>query len=98
MRGKFRRAFNKVYKKLIKYYDEALIISVIHSSKLSLFIIFVVASTNGPTIINAILFILFLILTTISYQNMRLIWKLTIIYDSAIILTFYAVEVFNIDS
>ena len=69
LRGKIRRASYRVYIKLAAFFGNFIDLAIIHSSKFSLFALFVVSSTNGPTIFNAILFIFFLILATISYQN-----------------------------
>ena len=70
----------------------------IHSSKISLFALFVVSSTNGATIFNALLFILFLTLSTINYHWVRRIWGLTIILDAFIIISMYTVEVQRFDT
>ena len=61
-------------------------LAIIHSSKVSLFVLFVVSATTGATVINAMLFSLFLVLTTISYQNVQKFWKITIV-TTAIVLT-----------
>jgi hypothetical protein len=61
-------------------------LAIIHSSKVSLFVLFVVSATTGATVINALLFSLFLVLTTISYQNVQKFWKITIV-TTAIVLT-----------
>lgn len=93
MRGKVRKFVYKQYRQIDTYTDTARDLALIHSSKLSLFVLFFVSVTTGATVINTILFSLFLILTTISYHNVQRFWRLTIIATATIITTLYAIQI-----
>lgn len=72
-------------------------LALLHSTKLSLFILFFVSSTTGATIFNTILFLLFLILSTVSQEKAYIFWKTAILVNSMIIMTIYAAEVVELD-
>ncbi len=97
LRTKIRKASYKVYKKLNSYFEQFLLLAIIHSSKVSLCALFLVSSTCGPTIFNAILFLMFLALSTISYQNVQKYWKLLIFINCIIVQAIFAVQVFDHD-
>lgn len=67
--------------------------TIIHSSKIALFALFAV-SVSYPNLFNAILFILFLMLSVSHYSNIKHYWNIPIIVDSMIILTMYGYDVF----
>ena len=93
MRGKIRRSAFKVYRKMRVLFERSLELAIIHCSTFALFALFVVSATTGATIINAILFTLFLLLATISYQQVQRYWKVTIIVNASIIISMYAIDV-----
>jgi hypothetical protein len=72
-------------------------LALLHSTKLSLFIMFFVSSTTGATIFNAILFLLFLILSTVSQEKANIFWKAAILVNSMIIMSIYGAEVVELD-
>ena len=92
-RGKMRRFFFKVYLKAKAYFDKLLDLLIIHSSKIALFAIFAI-SASKPNLFNATLFILFLLLSMVSYGKVKLYWKLPIIFDSFILMSMYALDIF----
>ena len=65
----------------------------IHSSKFSLFVIFLV-SVWRPNLLNATLFIVFLWLAVTDQRNIRSNWKYPIFVDSIIMILLYTLDVF----
>jgi hypothetical protein len=97
LRGQIRRIVFKQYKKADSLSESIVNLAVIHSSKITLFAIFIVSVTYGTNIINAVLFTLFLILTTISYEHAQNIWKLSIFVTGLIITTQFSLQLFKPD-
>ena len=95
LRGKIRRLFFRTYVKTRSSIDKALDMVLIHSSKFSLFALFVVSASRA-NLFNAGLFILFLMLSLItSYRDVKKYWKLPIIFNSFIIIVIYGIDVFQ---
>ena len=65
-RGKARLWFFKAYITSLKFFDKVLDISIVHINKLVLLALFLV-SVSRSTVINAILFIMFLVLSMVSH-------------------------------
>lgn len=93
-RGKIRRVFSKVYSKIKHYTDKLLDLFVIHWSKFSLIALFIVSASKA-NFFNAVLFILFLMLSMISYRHLLRFWKVPIIINALILIYMYGVDVFK---
>ncbi len=94
MRGKIRRQFFKAYLKMRVLFDKFVNLLTIHSSKFSLFVIFLV-SVWRPNLLNATLFIVFLWLAVTDQRNIRSNWKYPIFVDSIIMMFLYTLDVFT---
>ena len=97
LRGHFRQLSFKAYQKTTKCIARFVDLALLHSTKLSLFILFFVSSTTGATVFNTILFLLFLILSTVSQEKANIFWKAAILVNSMIIMSIYAAEVVELD-
>lgn len=95
-----RRNIYKIYIRIRKYLDLFLNMSIIHCSKVALFALFFVSTTTnnyeGATLFNALLFVIFLGLSTINYNNVLRWWRFTILVVAGIILSMYIFDVFKI--
>ena len=61
-----RQAFSKAYLWLVEYSDRLVDILIVHINKFVLLALFLV-SVSRPTLINALLFIMFLILSMVNH-------------------------------
>jgi len=89
-RGKMRQACSKAYASLLEYSDKAIDIATVHINKFVLLALFLV-SVSRPTLLNALLFIMFLILSMVNHQNEYRYLRLTLLINSlaiGIIFTF----------
>ena len=83
----------KVYTALTQFIVKFLDLLMIHWMKFSLLALFM-ASVSLPTLFNLVLFILFLLISTASYSSLRRLWRVTIIFNSVIVLCMYTYDVF----
>lgn len=94
LRGKLRRFIFKLYQSLKTFFDQIIDMIVIHFSKLSLCLLFLV-SASKPNLFNAILFIFFLMLSLTSYRNIQKYWTAPIIFNAIILVFMYCIDVFQ---
>ena len=66
---------------------------IVHINKLVLLALFLVA-VSRPTIINAIIFVMFLILSLVDHNHEFQLFKLTIFVNTFLICTVYTFDVF----
>lgn len=92
-RGKSRQWFLKAYISMLSFFDRVVDISIVHINKLVLLALFLV-SVSRPTIINAVLFIMFLVLIMVPLHHEKGYLKLTIFVNSLAICIIYTLDVF----
>jgi len=78
---------------MLNFFDRVVDISIVHINKLVLLALFLV-SVSRPTIINAVLFIMFLILIMVPLHHEKGYLKLTIFVNSLAICIIYTLDVF----
>ena len=93
LRGKIRGFMNEVFKIMQGYFNQLVNISIVHINKLVLLFLFLV-SVSRPTLINVILFIMFLILSMVHHQNEYRYLRLTLFLNSSAIVILYTFDVF----
>lgn len=96
MRGKIRRAINKIYLKLLEIMNKFIIITIVHSTKISIMYMFFV-SIAFFSVINGTFFCMFLCLALTSKACNKRYWLLPIIYDIIVILLMYCHDIFTPD-
>lgn len=83
----------RIYYKLTKTMSNLRDLIIIHWMKLSMLALFFV-SVSAPTLFNFVLFTLFLLIIISSLSLMRKLWKISIVFNSIIIISMYAYDVF----
>ena len=78
---------------MLDFFDRVVDISIVHINKLVLLALFLV-SVSRPTIINAVLFIMFLVLIMVPLHHEKGYLKLTIFVNSLAICIIYTLDVF----
>ena len=67
--------------------------TLLHWLKLAILFLYVVSVSN-PTLINFILFILFLAISISKESTSRFLWSITVVYTTAVLLLLYSYDVF----
>lgn len=93
-RGRLRYIFNVTLTGLSDAFESVLEKLIVHVNKVVLLALFLVAVWR-PTIVNFLLFIMFLVMLLISRQHERLYLRLTIALNSVIIVLIYVIDVIN---
>lgn len=93
-RGQLRKFFFWVYKGFSSFFERVIDVLIVHVNKLVVLALFFV-SVSRPTIVNFVLFIMFLVMLLIPYQHEKTYLRLTIILNSIAILLIYLVDVLN---
>jgi hypothetical protein len=78
---------------MVDFIDRVIDISIVHINKVVLLTLFLV-SVYRPTLINVILFIMFLVLSMVSHQNEYKYLRLTLLINSFAICIIYTFDVF----
>ena len=78
---------------MLNFFDRVVDISIVHINKLVLLALFLV-SVSRPTIINAVLFIMFLVLIMVPLHHEKGYLRLTIFVNSFVICIIYTLDVF----
>jgi hypothetical protein len=92
-RGKIRQSVSKAYDSLLEFLEKILDISIVHINKLVLLALFLV-SVSRPTVINAIIFIMLLILSMVDHNYELSYFRLTLFINSLAIITIFVFDVF----
>lgn len=88
-----RHCTSRCYDSTVEFFDKIIDIAIVHINKVVLLALFLV-SVSRPTIINAVIFIMFLILSMVSHNSELLFSKLTILVNTLAISTIYLFDVF----
>ena len=89
-----RQFFFWVYSGCSYAFEQVVDVLIVHVNKLVLLALFLV-SVSRPTVVNFLLFIMFLVLLLIPYQHERTYTRLAIGLNSLIILLIYSIDVVN---
>lgn len=92
-RGKIRQAVSQAYEYLREYVDKLIDIAIVHINKFVLLALFLV-SVSRPTLLNALLFIMFLILSMVNHQNEYRYLRLTLVLNSMAISILFTFDTF----
>ena len=82
-----------IFKRLQQFFNGVLNISIVHINKLVLLALFLV-SVSRPTLINVVLFIMFLILSMVNHQNEYSYLRMTLFINTLAIMILYTFDVF----
>jgi len=88
-----RQWVNTAYLAMLNFFDRGLDVAIVHINKFVLLTLFLVA-VSRPTLINVILFIMFLILSMVNHQNEYSYLRLTMLINTIAIMTIYLFDVF----
>jgi len=92
-RGLMRQWVNTAYLAMLNFFDRGLDVAIVHINKFVLLTLFLVA-VSRPTLINVILFIMFLILSMVNHQNEYSYLRLTMLINTIAIMTIFLFDVF----
>jgi hypothetical protein len=92
-RGKIRQGCEKAFESMVEFFDQCLDILIVHINKLVLLALFLVA-VSRPTVINALIFVMFLILSMVDHNSEYKLFKLTTFVNTFAICVIYIFDVF----
>jgi len=92
-RGKIRLIFSRVYEWLLKFFDRLVDILIVHVNKFVLLALFFI-SVQRPTLLNALLFVMFLVLSMTTHQNEFRYLRLTLVINSLAIGVIFTLDTF----
>ena len=92
-RGVIRQMFAKIYEWMLKFFDKLVDISIVHVNKFVLLALFII-SVQRPTLLNALLFIMFLVLSMSTHQNEFRYMRLTLLINSLTIAIIFSFDTF----
>ena len=78
---------------MVEFFDQILDILIVHINKLVLLALFLVA-VSRPTVLNALIFVMFLILSMVDHNSEYQLFKLTTFVNTFAIGTIYTFDVF----
>ena len=84
---------NEVMKNLEVFLQEVINIAIVHINKVVLLALFLV-SVSRPTLINVVLFVMFLTLSMVNHQNEYRYLRITLFLNSMVIIVMYTFDVF----
>jgi hypothetical protein len=94
LRGRLRYYFNQIYNGMSYAFESVMDVLIVHVNKLVLLALFLVA-VSRPTIVNFLLFIMFLVMLLITPQYERTYLRFTIALVCVIIVLVYTIDVIN---
>ena len=92
-RGKIRQAMSATFDFLKKYFEVFMDIAIVHINKWVLLVLFLV-SVSRPTVLNVLLFVMFLILSMVTHQNEHRYLRLTLLINSCVISVIFLFDTF----
>ena len=84
---------SRAYDGSMEFFDKVIDICIVHINKIVLLALFLV-SVSRPTIINAVIFIMFLILNMVDHNNEYNYFRFTLLANTIAICVIYLFDVF----
>jgi len=78
---------------MVEFFDKCVDVLIVHINKIVLLALFIVA-VSRPTVINALIFVMFLILSMVDHNSEYKLFKLTTFVNSFVICVIYIFDVF----
>ena len=93
LRSRLKRCCYRILRPLRQFFSRAISTLIIHSSTVGLACIFL-ASMMFASVFNALLFIVFLICSVLSYEQLTRLWSVPILLTCYILVSIYCFDVF----